>query len=526
MLDFFYERIEPMLIEVLKIVGIGAVIVIAGFIGGFYYRKILVDAKVDSAEQNAKRIIEDAQKEAQTLKKEAIAEGKEEIANLKLRSDEDIKRQRFELQKLENRILSKEETIEKKASFIEKREQTIVNKEKEIDETKNSLNEILKKELLRLEAIAELTREEAKAILLKKMEEEAKYESVKEIKRIETQTKEEADKIAKKIIAQAIQRCSVEHVAETTVSVVNLPNDEMKGRIIGREGRNIRVFENLTGINIIVDDTPEAVILSSFDPVRREIARVTLENLIIDGRIHPARIEEMYEKASKLVNNEIKVEGEQAIFDTGISEINPGLIKVLGRLKYRTSYGQNVLMHSKEVAFVAGIIASELGTNVKKAKRAGLLHDIGKALTHDIEGSHAIIGAELAKRLHEDEEIVHSIEAHHGEIETETLLDIIVQVADAISGARPGARRETLESYIKRLESLEKIAADFKGIEKAYAIQAGREIRVIVKPEEINDDLSLILAKDIARKIEGEMEYPGQIKVTVIRESRAVDYAK
>ncbi|MCL4377128.1 MAG: ribonuclease Y [Actinobacteria bacterium] len=514
------------MIEVLRIIGIGAAILIVGFFGGMYYRKLIVDARVNSAEQNAKRIIEDAKKEAQTLKKEAIAEGKEEIANLKLRSDEDIKRQRFELQKLENRLLGKEESLEKKTSFIEKKEQIVNQKEKEIDGIKNSLNEVLKKEILRLEAIAELTREEAKAILVKKMEEDARHDAAKEIKKIEVQTREEADKIAKKIIAQAIQRCAIDHVTETTVSVVNLPNDEMKGRIIGREGRNIRVFENLTGINIIVDDTPEAVILSSFDPVRREIARVTLENLIIDGRIHPARIEEMYEKASKLINNEIKVEGETAVFDTGIGEINSGLIKVLGRLKYRTSYGQNVLMHSKEVAFVAGIIASELGTNIKKAKRAGLLHDIGKALTHDIEGSHALIGAELAKRLHEDEDICHSIEAHHNEIETETLLDVIVQVADAVSGARPGARRETIESYIKRLESLEKIASEFSGIEKSYAIQAGREIRVIVKPEEVNDEMSAVIARDIAKKIEGEMEYPGQIKVTVIRESRAIDYAK
>ena len=514
------------MIEILKIVGIGAAILIAGFIGGIYYRKLIVDARINSAEQNAKRTIEDSKKEAIALKKEAIAEGKEEIANIKFRNDEDIKRQRFELQKLENRVLGKEESIEKKASFIEKKEQLISQKEREVDEIKNSLNDILKKELLRLEAIAELTRDEAKAILVKKMEEDARYEAAKEIKKIEAQTKEDADKIGKKIIAQAIQRCAVDHVTETTVSVVNLPNDEMKGRIIGREGRNIRVFENLTGINIIVDDTPEAVILSSFDPVRREIARVTLENLIVDGRIHPARIEEMYEKASKLINNEIKVEGETAVFDTGIGEINPGLIKVLGRLKYRTSYGQNVLLHSKEVAFVAGIIASELGTNIKKAKRAGLLHDIGKALTHDIEGSHALIGAELAKRLHEDSEICHSIEAHHNEIETDTLLDVIVQVADAISGARPGARRETIESYIKRLESLEKIASEFKGIEKSYAIQAGREIRVIVKPDEVNDDMAVIIARDIAKKIEGEMEYPGQIKVTVIRESRAIDYAK
>jgi ribonuclease Y len=315
-------------------------------------------------------------------------------------------------------------------------------------------------------------------------------------------------------------------VSETTVSVVNLPNDEMKGRIIGREGRNIRVFENLTGINIIVDDTPEAVILSSFDPVRREIARITLENLIMDGRIHPARIEEMYEKASKIINNEIKVEGEQAVFDAGISELNPGIVKVLGRLKYRTSYGQNVLLHSKEVSFIAGIIAAELGMNIKKAKRAGLLHDIGKALTHDIEGSHAIIGAELAKRLNEDEEICHAIESHHNEVEVKSVLDVIIQASDQISGGRPGARRETLESYVKRLESLEKIATEFKGIEKAYAIQAGREIRVMVKPEEVNEEMSIVLAKEIAREIEKEMEYPGQIRVTVIRESRAVEYAK
>ena len=514
------------MIEILKVIGIGAAILIAGFLAGIYYRKLVVDARVNSAEQNAKMILEDAKKEATALKKEAVAEGKEEIANLKLKNDEDIKRQRFELQKFENRVLAKEEATEKKAAFIEKKEQILVQKEKEIDEIKNSLNETLKKEVLRLEAIAELTKEEAKAILVKKMEEDARYEAAKEIKKIEVQTKEEADKIAKKIIAQAIQRCAVEHVTEMTVSVVNLPNDEMKGRIIGREGRNIRVFENLTGINIIVDDTPEAVILSSFDPVRREIAKVTLENLIIDGRIHPARIEEMYDRASKLINDEIKKEGEVAVFDTGIGEINPGLVKVLGRLKYRTSYGQNVLMHSKEVAYIAGIIASELGTNIKKAKRAGLLHDIGKALTHDIEGSHALIGAELAKRLHEDYEISHAIEAHHNEIETETLLDVIVQVADAISGARPGARRETIESYIKRLESLEKIASEFKGIEKSYAIQAGREIRVIVKPEEVDDEMSAVIARDIAKKIEGEMEYPGQIKVTVIRESRAIEYAK
>lgn len=514
------------MLELLRYGAIGLAILVIGFLIGFFYRKYIIDSRLNSAEQKARSILGDAEKEAQTLKKEALLEGKEEIQNLKLQADQEIKSQRIEMQKMENRLISREETIEKKAHYLEKKEYGLGSREKELEQKNQQLEEILKKELLRLEAIAELTKDEAKAVLMKKMEEKAKYEASKEIRKIENRLKEDADKMAKKIISQAIQRCAIDHVSESTVSVVNLPNDEMKGRIIGREGRNIRVFENLTGINIIVDDTPEAVILSSFDPVRREIARVTLENLIVDGRIHPARIEEMYEKASKLINNEIKLEGEQAVFDTGISELNPGIIKVLGRLKYRTSYGQNVLMHSKEVAYISGIIAGELGYNIKKAKRAGLLHDIGKALTHDIEGSHAKIGAELARRLHEDEEICHSIEAHHNEIEASSMLDVIVQAADAISGGRPGARRETLESYIKRLETLENIATEFNGIEKAYAIQAGREIRVIVKPEDVDEDMSLVLARDIARKIENDMDYPGQIKVTVIRESRAVDYAK
>ncbi len=500
--------------------------IIIGILAGFYFRKYIIDSKLSSAEQKADLLVSNAKKEAQTLKKEAIIEGKEEIQGIQTRTEEETKRQKRDLRKLEDRLLSREDSMENKATYLDKKEQNLNRSTKEIENKNKQLDEVLGKEILRLEAIAKLTREEAKAILAKKMEEQAKYESAKEIRNIETRLKEDSDKLAKKIISQAIQRCALEHVGETTVSVVNLPNDEMKGRIIGREGRNIRVFENLTGINIIVDDTPEAVILSSFDPVRREIARVTLENLIVDGRIHPARIEEMYEKASKLVNNEIKLEGEQAVFDTALSGINPGIIKVLGRLKYRTSYGQNVLQHSKEVAFLAGIIAAELGLNIKKAKRAGLLHDVGKALTHDIDGSHALIGAELAKKLHEDEDITHSIEAHHNEVEPVSTLDVIIQAADQISGGRPGARRETLESYVKRLETLEKIATEFKGIEKAYAIQAGREIRVMVKPEEINEDMALVLAKDIARKIEDEMEYPGQIRVTVIRESRAIDYAK
>ncbi len=509
----------------LKIAALSIAIVL-GFFVGFFFRKYIIDSKLSSAEQRANSLLNNAKKEVSNLKKEIMLEGKEEVQNLKTNAEDEIKKQKSELKKREDRLIGREDSIEKKAYYLDKKEQEVKKKKDEVESKNKELTDVLKKEILRLEAIAELTKEEAKAILVKKIEDDAKYESAKELRNIESKFKEEADTKAKKIISQAIQRCALDHVSESTVSVVNLPNDEMKGRIIGREGRNIRIFENLTGINIIVDDTPEAVILSSFDPVRREIARVTLENLIMDGRIHPAKIEEMYEKASKIVYDEIKQEGEQAVFDTGISELNPGLVKVLGRLKYRTSYGQNVLMHSKEVAYVAGIIASELGMNVKKAKRAGLLHDIGKALTHDIEGSHAIIGAELAKRLNEDDEICHAIRAHHNEVEANTVLDVIIQASDQISGGRPGARRETLESYIKRLETLEKIATDFKGIEKAYAIQAGREIRVMVKPEEVNEEMSFVLAKDIAKEIEKEMEYPGQIKVTVIRESRAIDYAK
>ena len=396
----------------IKIFGL-AIAIVLGFFIGFFYRKYVIDSKLSSAEQKANLLLSNAKKEAQTIKKELLLEGKEEIQNLKKGVEEETKKQRFELKRMENRLMSREDSIERKNHYLEKKEQTLNQKKEELESKNKKLDEALNKEILKLEAIAELTKEEAKAILIKRIEEEARYESVKEIRNIEAKLKEDADAMAKKIISQAIQRCALDHVSETTVSVVNLPNDEMKGRIIGREGRNIRVFENLTGINIIVDDTPEAVILSSFDPVRREIARIALENLIMDGRIHPARIEEMYGKASKIINSEIKLEGEQAVFDAGISEINPGIVKVLGRLKYRTSYGQNVLLHSKEVAYVAGVIAAELGMNIKKAKRAGLLHDIGKALTHDIEGSHAIIGAELAKSLNEDEEICHAIESHH-----------------------------------------------------------------------------------------------------------------
>ena len=505
---------------------IAGVVIVVGFLLGYLYRKYIIDTRAGSVAEKAAALVENAKKDASNVKKEAIIEGKEEIQHLKARTEEDVRKHKSELKRIEDRLLNKEDSLEKKSVYLEKKEQSVSHRTNELDAKTKKVDEILKKEVLKLEAIAGLTREEAKAILVKKMEDDAKYESAKKFREIEAKLKEDSDNIAKKIISQAIQRCAMDHVSETTVSVVNLPSDEMKGRIIGREGRNIRVFENLTGINIIVDDTPEAVILSSFDPVRREIARVTLENLIMDGRIHPARIEEMYEKASKIISNEIKLEGEQAVFDTGISGLNPGIVKVLGRLKYRTSYGQNVLLHSKEVSFVAGIIAAELGLNIKQAKRAGLLHDVGKALTHDIDGSHAVIGAELTRRLHEDEEICHAIEAHHNEVEVKTILDVIIQAADQISGGRPGARRETLESYVKRLETLEKIATEFTGIEKAYAIQAGREIRVMVKPEDVDEDRAMVLARDIADKIESEMEYPGQIRVTVIRESRAIEYAK
>ena len=505
---------------------IAGVVIVTGFVLGYLYRKYIIDTRAGSVAEKATALVENAKKDAINVKKEAIIEGKEEIQHLKARTEDDIRKHKSELKRIEDRLLNKEDSIEKKSDYLEKKEQSISHKTNELDAKTKKVDEVLKKEILKLEAIAGLTREEAKAILMKKIEDDAKYDSAKKFREIEAKLKEDSDMLAKKIISQAIQRCAMDHVSETTVSVVNLPSDEMKGRIIGREGRNIRVFENLTGINIIVDDTPEAVILSSFDPVRREIARVTLENLIMDGRIHPARIEEMYEKASKIVSNEIKLEGEQVVFDTGISGLNPGIIKVLGRLKYRTSYGQNVLLHSKEVSFVAGIIAAELGLNIKQAKRAGLLHDVGKALTHDIDGSHAVIGAELTRRLHEDEEICHAIEAHHNEVEVKTILDVIIQAADQISGGRPGARRETLESYVKRLETLEKIATEFTGIEKAYAIQAGREIRVMVRPEDIDEDRAMVLARDIADKIESEMEYPGQIRVTVIRESRAIEYAK
>lgn len=427
---------------------------------------------------------------------------------------------------MERRILLREETLDKKVEAVEQKEASLNKKQEDVQALQDQITELYKKQVEELERLSGLTSEEAKELLLNDVKKEIKHEAAMMIKDIESKAKEEAEKRAKEIISYAIQRCAADHVAETTVSVVALPNDEMKGRIIGREGRNIRTLETLTGIDLIIDDTPEAVILSGFDPIRREVARLALEKLISDGRIHPARIEEMVEKAKKEVDNDIKEEGEQATFETGVHGLHPELVKLLGRLKYRTSYGQNVLKHSIEVAHLAGLMAAELGADVPLAKRAGLLHDIGKAVDHEVEGPHVNIGADIAKKYHESQNVIHAIQAHHNDIEPQTIEAVIVQAADAISAARPGARRETLEAYIKRLEKLENIADSFEGVEKSYAIQAGREIRIMVKPEEIDDAETVQIARDIVKKIESELEYPGQIKVNVIRETRAIEYAK
>jgi ribonuclease Y len=505
---------------------VGIVAMAVGLVVGFLARKFMAEAKISSAEEEAKRIIQDADKTSEAKKREALLEAKDEIFSMRSEAEREIKNRRNELQRFERRLLQREEQIDNRTENLEKREGDLNRRENEIQVIKTDVERVLAEEKERLEKIAGLSKDDAKQLLLEQVEEETKREAAQVIKKIESRLRDESEKRAKQIIANAIQRCASDHVAETTVSVVPLPNDEMKGRIIGREGRNIRTFETLTGINLIIDDTPEAVILSSFDPVRREIARITLERLITDGRIQPARIEEMYEKAKAEVDAEIKEVGEQAVFDIGLSGVNHELMKVLGRLKYRTSYGQNVLKHSIEVAHLAGMMAAELGTDIKLAKRAGLLHDIGKAIDHEVEGSHAIIGAELAKRLKENDEVIHAIEAHHEEVEARSIEAVLVQAADAISAARPGARRETLESYIKRLEKLETIADSFEGVESSYALQAGREIRVMVKSDVIDDIGCVTLSREIARQIEDELEYPGQIKITVVREKRTVEYAK
>ena len=512
--------------EMIAAIVTGVVALAAGLVAGFFARKFMAEAKIRSAEEEARRIVQEAEKASEAKKREALLEAKDDIFSMRSEAERDIKNRRNELQRFERRLLQREEQLDNRTEGLEKREKSLAAREKDIQSMWSAAEKAIAEGKERLEKIAGLSKEEAKQILLEQVEEETKREAAQVIKKIENRLRDEAEKKAKNIIANAIQRCASDHVAETTVSVVPLPNDEMKGRIIGREGRNIRTFETLTGINLIIDDTPEAVILSSFDPVRREIARLTLERLITDGRIQPARIEEMFDKAKAEVEAEIKEVGEQAVFEVGLHGVNHELMRVLGRLKYRTSYGQNVLKHSLEVAHLAGLMAAELGTDIKLAKRAGLLHDIGKAIDHEVEGSHAIIGAELAKRLKENEAVIHAIEAHHEEVEARSIEAVLVQAADAISAARPGARRETLESYIKRLERLETIADSFEGVESSYALQAGREIRIMVKSDVIDDLGCITLSREIARQIEDELEYPGQIKITVVREKRVVEYAK
>ena len=503
---------------------VGGLVVGAGV--GIVVRKVLAEKKLGSAEEQAKNILQDAIKNAETTKKEAIFAAKDEIFQMKKEADFDVKERRKEVSRLERRIAQKEETLDAKIEGIEKKEAALQEKKAEIESLKEKVDATLQAQIANLERIAGLTKEDAKNELVARLDAEMQHETALKIAEYEERFKDEADAKAKDILSLAIQRCAADHVSEIAISVVQIPGDEMKGRIIGREGRNIRTIENLTGVELIIDDTPDVITVSGFDPVRREIARLALEKLIADGRIHPARIEEMVEKARKEVENVMKQAGERAVFETGVHGLHPELIKLLGRMKYRTSYGQNALRHSIEVSMLAGVIADEMGVDVATAKRAGLLHDIGKAITAEAEGSHIQLGVDIAKKYRESKEIIHAIEAHHNDIESVSTLDFIIQAADALSAARPGARREDVENYIKRLQKLEEVAADFEGVEKTFAIQAGREVRIMVKPEVINDDKMKILARDIAKKIESELDYPGQIKVSVIRESRTVDYAK
>ena len=484
------------------------------------------ESKIGNAENKAREIIDDAVKTAEAKKKESLLEIKEESIKNKNELERESKERRSELQRYEKRVLSKEEALDKRSEAIEKREASFTAKEEQLKQREKKVDELSQQRVQELERISGLTSEQAKEYLLKTVEEDVKHDTAKMIKELEAQAKEEADKKAKEYVVTAIQRCAADHVAETTISVVQLPSDEMKGRIIGREGRNIRTLETLTGVELIIDDTPEAVVLSGFDPIRREVARIALEKLIVDGRIHPARIEEMVEKAQKEVDTMIREEGEAAALEVGVHGIHPELIKLLGRMKFRTSYGQNALKHSIEVAQLSGLLAGEIGLDVRLAKRAGLLHDIGKSIDHDVEGSHIQIGVDLCRKYKESATVINAVEAHHGDVEPETLIACVVQAADTISAARPGARRETLETYTNRLKQLEDIANQFKGVEKSFAIQAGREIRIMVVPEQVSDADMVLLARDIAKQVEFELEYPGQIKVNVIRESRVTDYAK
>ena len=499
---------------------------VIGVVVGMIMRKKIAESKIESAEKEAKRLIDLAKVEAENLKKEEIIKAKEEIMNNRKELDQEIKERRSEIQKQESRMIQKEENLDKRSDNLEKKEKGLDKEYESLENQKKEVNELYEKQVQELQRIASLTREEAKKQLLMEMEKEITTEKAKLIRDLNQKSKEEASKNAKEIITYAVQKCAADHTSETTVSIVALPSDDMKGRIIGREGRNIKALETLTGIDLIIDDTPEAVILSGFDPLRREVARIALEKLIDDGRIHPAKIEEMVEKAKEELNNIIKEEGERAVLETGVNNLHPDLIKLLGKLKYRTSYGQNVLSHSIEVSNLARIMAEELGLDAKRARRAGLLHDIGKALDHDMEGTHVQIGVDILKKYKENPLIINAVEAHHGDVEPQTMEAVLVQAADAISASRPGARRETLEAYIKRLESLEEIADSFDGVEKSFAIQAGREVRIIVKPDRITDDQMTVLARDVSKRIEDEMEYPGQIKVNIIREKRVVDYAK
>ncbi|WP_054949814.1 ribonuclease Y [Numidum massiliense] len=510
------------LIEILKLLASAAV----GVGIGYVIRKRLAEAKISSAEEAAQGILEDARKEAAAEKKEAVLEAKDDIHRLRVEADREIRDRRNEVQRQERRLVQKEESLDRKLETLEKREENLSHKESSMRDRQRKVDQLYHEQKAELERVSGMTRDEAKQVLLKNVEDEIKHETAQMIRETELRAREEADKRAKEILSIAIQRFAAEHVAETTVSVVTLPNDEMKGRIIGREGRNIRTLETLTGIDLIIDDTPEAVILSGFDPVRREIARTALEKLVADGRIHPARIEEMVDKSRREVDERIREYGEQAVFDTGVYGLHPDLIKIVGRLKFRTSYGQNALLHSMEVAHLAGLMASELGEDVNLAKRAGLLHDIGKAIDHEVEGSHVEIGIELAKRYNEPEPVLNGIGSHHGNYETTSVIAALVCAADALSAARPGARRETLETYIRRLEKLEDISNSFEGVEKSYAIQAGREIRIMVSPDKVDDIESIRLAREVTKRIENELDYPGHIKVTVIRETRAVEYAK